>query len=244
MKRLLVIFCVLFSFSSFAQEGLQKELEIRLIYLSKPLAGGIILNKEDKSFKISDDAGIAKIKVMLGDTLEVSHANTEINNVVVTEFVVSQPYLDIQMKQRVVALEEVEIKKLNQSTMVGVPNYGKETLSRADREFNAKSTPNILKSTSGMPGGAISIDFVYNWISGKTKEVRVRRSLELKEQSLAYLDANFSDYFLNSLDFESGRMNRLFEASLDQQSTHDLIKKNKVNELKIYLLQLSDQFPE
>jgi hypothetical protein len=212
--------------------------------LSKPLGGGIILNKADKSFKISNDIGVAKIKAMLGDTLEVSHANTEINNIVVTEFVVSQPYLDVQMKQRVVALEEIEIKKLNKSTMIGVQNYGKEPLSSAEREFNAKSTPQVLKSTSGLPGGAITIDFVYNWISGKTKELRAKKSLELKEQSLGYLDANFSDYFLNSLNFESGRMNRLFEASLDYESTHDLIKKNKINELKIYLLQLSDQFPE
>lgn len=244
MKQLfLPLFALLFFVQSgFSQDLGMKNMEFEIIFLSKPLAGAIAINLNTKKFKISEESGMVKVDVVLGDTLEFSHANTEKYLLVMDSFFMKQKKIEVQMKQKVVELEAVEIKTLDAEVMTGVPNYGKEKLSEGQRQLNAASKAAPKGDRSGLVGGKVNVDFIYNWMSGKTKELKKKRSMELKEQSLDYLDLNFSDYFIEKLNYDSGWVNRLFEASLDDKLVHDMIQDGNKDAIKIYLLNLSESF--
>lgn len=225
---------------SYAQE--REDKPFKLVYLSKPLAGAIVLNKADREFKITNEMGMADLALQIGDSIEFSHSATQTFVMYIDEFFMSQDTIDIQMRNRVVELDAVELRDIDQANILnGVDNAGKTPLTEAERELNAKTNVNPVGRTDGLVGGYVTVDFVYNWVSGKTKEAKKRRSVELRQESLDYLLFNFEDYFINTLNFESGRMNRLFEASLDDKEVHDMIADKNNQGLKIYLINLSEE---
>ena len=238
-KYILFFFSFYFFTNLFAQETENKSFKV--VFLSKPLAGAIILNKTQNAFKISNEKGIADLTVQLGDSIEFSHSSTENLVLFMDNFFINEDTIDIQMRQRVVALEEVEIRDVDEANiLLGVDNAGKAKLTESEREINAKTKVAPMGRTDGMVGGKINVDFVYNWISGKSKDAKKRRSLELKQESFEYLQVNFEDYFTNILRFDSGQMNRLFEAALYDKQVHDWISHRNNQALKIYLIDLSE----
>lgn len=239
MRALIIALVFFYSLLGYSQELSQKS--FKMVFLSKPLPGAIILNKTQNTFKISNDKGIADLSVQLGDSIEFSHSTTENLVLFIDNFFVNEDTIDVQMRQRVVALEEVEIRDVDEANiLLGVDNAGKAKLTESEREINAKTKVAPMGRVDGLVGGKINVDFVYNWISGKSKDARKRRSLELKQESFEYLQVNFEDYFVNILRYDSGQMNRLFEAALYDKQVHDWISKRNNQALKIYLIDLSE----
>jgi hypothetical protein len=143
-----------------------------------------VINKTSNRGSITNALGKFKISATVGDTLIISDIQYKGKIIVLDERHIASADLDIELEVQTEELEEVVLQHYgNMAEELGLPNAGKEPLTKVERNLNAysqKSTPMvILQALLFKPGG---IDDIYNIISGNRK--RDRKLKQLLEDDL------------------------------------------------------------
>ena len=168
-----------------------------------------VINKTSNKGSITNQMGQFKISVKEGDTLIVSDIQYQGEILFINARHIKQENLDFNLEVLTNELEEIVVKQYrNMAKELGLPNAGKEPMSKLDRNLNAysqKSTPMvILQALLFKPGG---IDDIYNIVSGNRKRDRILKKrmnediLEERNKSIgaqirAYLK---DDFFLKEV---------------------------------------------
>ena len=138
-----------------------------------------VINKTSRKGSITNASGVFKISAREGDTLIFSDIQYQGKIIVLDKKQIESAHLDIELEGVDYELDEVVLRQYgNMAEELGLPNAGKEPLTKIERNLNAysqKSTPMvILQALLFKPGG---IDDIYNIISGNRKRDRKLKAL-------------------------------------------------------------------
>lgn len=194
MKNSLLFFILLFSIvSGFSQE---KVLKGKII--SKVDKLGIHIENLNLEIRTrADSLGYFSIKAQDGDALVFSSLNTKRKVFVVKEehFV---DYPTIFLQEIDIVLQEIKIDDKQEVLKTNV-----EKLSQAERQY--KSSAQVANLNQGLD---VNLDAIYNWVTGKRKDLKKAVEIEQIQKSLYKLDSFIeSEFYTESLGIKPENVN-------------------------------------
>lgn len=237
-----VLVCALISFTTNAQEI---ELQGKITAEVEETAFVNIINLSQKTGSISNKNGEFSISVQLNDSLVFSAVQFEKLDVVVTEEILQNQFLAVQLTEKNTFLQEVVINPYGltgnlEKDAQNMPSYvfdyeaaglqaPKKPLSQTERRlYTASST---------------SVDYILNSINGRIKKLRKldewSKLDELKEDIQQRLPAEF---FINDLGIEEKYAEDFIYFCIEDSALKSYVRNNEDLEIIEYLSLKADAY--
>ncbi len=238
-KRLLI--CLFVSAYSFSQvENTEVAILGRVLFENKGIEGAHIVNNTASVSTISDAEGNFQLEVALGDLLIVSSINHRIEEVVVSEKIYDERFLRIDLKERVVALQEVVLSQNS------TPNFGDISKYEFFPDAQSPVTNYALGQGQGQFYGLQPlklIELIGKLFSKKKKKERPFSHFRIKPKCSKLVPARFDeDFFAEDLGLAVEDV-ELFLSYCDYQTYPDDIfqKENEIHLIE-FLVNASKEF--
>lgn len=218
VKQLLlfILFCI--SFSSIAQETI--ELKGKIINQFQTIDGVTVINIRTDWATVSNELGVFKMRVSIGDTLEIGAVHFETEKVVISSKIYEAGTYEIYLIPNVTELDEVQLSNsfmkgmlyqdatsfaLDPSKIDYNPDSSKPISAEKRRLYSATSKHRPLGGSYTKPTLAVSLDGLLNAFSGKTKRLRKHvaiseYALKIKELRSYYADTMFTESLKMPID--------------------------------------------
>ena len=200
MNKLLFAF-VVFSIvpnATSAQE-IRKTLKGKISALANNLHGVYVINQQTEKDATTEENGYFLIAAKAGDTLMFSSTNFNAKKMAVQETDFEKGLLVVRLEPTMQQLAEVEVfqyKNIN-AVALGIIPKGQKTYTPAERKFK---TATGYDAQIGL-NTSVTLDPIFNLLSGKTAELRKNIEVERKERLLAQIDYLYeTDYFVKKLE--------------------------------------------
>ena len=233
---LLFLFLSILNFQfGFSQLNPIKNLKGKIISESQDLEGVYIYNQTKKNASISEKNGYFDIDVSLGDTLLVSSVQFKKNRFVISKKEYESNLLYVEMKVYVSELAEVEVNKYSNLNAVslGILSKPAKTYTPAERRLYA--------ATSG--GGILPIDPILNWISGRTKILKMGVVVERNQIALEKIDYLFEDkYYVETLKIPEDYIEGFKYYIIENAAIRDALNKKNKTMAKFLMSGLSAEY--
>jgi len=247
MKLFRGLFVILFFLQMQAQTTTLTLLKGKITSQIKELGSVNVANIRSESDTSADQNGNFSIFVKAGDTLSVSGLQIVSKKIAITDKdLVKQLYV-INVENKVIALDEVEIKSYPNINAVslGILQKPAKVYTPAERKLRAAGTFHWY-SPLLIPIGGMSVDGLINSISGRTAMLKKELAVERKEHLLQKIEYMFKeDYFVNNLKIPKEYIRGFwYYAVEDSKLTEALNAKNKMmarfifSELAVKYLQI------
>ncbi len=277
MHRLLLFF-LFFSVSliSFAQENGKKENQIdtdsipevivsklkgRVISVTtkKPLPSAHILNLNSVRGTITNSDGQFELSAIPNDTIFISYLGYQSIKLKITKDLLKGNELEIAIHEKIVNIDEVVVKshRLIGVLVVDAKNVPKDRHSRIyidglPQTYEAGGTMNFNSAMSAIFN---PVDFWYNKLGKRSKEMKRLKKLKEGDQVRSMMDQKYSrEVILDYLDMSRKELNdlltecnysqrfidkasdlQIIEAFLECYDNHQAIRKGKVKQEIIHL---------
>lgn len=177
MKFLFNILLFVFSQSIVAQTD--SIIKGKIIVETNDTDGITIVNLSNKNTTISENGGYFKIKANVNDTIMFSAIHLEAKKHVVTSKDFGTNLLFIKLKIYTRHIKEIMITNgdgINAESL-GLVKRGQKQYTPAERRLKTAGD----WSGNGINGGIASLDPLFNWLSGRTKQLKKELEIERKE---------------------------------------------------------------
>lgn len=176
-----------------------------------------ILNKTSKKGSFSDDEGNFSIKVSLNDEIEITSVQHHTVNITVSNDIITNRELIVQLHLKDYLLEEVEVKKTDLS---GVLVSDSKNIGISDREkimqnlgFNPhpKKISQIdrkLITASSSGAGLVSLDLVINTLSGRLKKLKEEKNVIESDQKMQFIKDTYGKMIVQEFGIDSLELSR------------------------------------
>lgn len=194
-----------------------------------------VINKTAQVFTITDNNGSFTITAKLNDTIRFSSIQHKIKDIVVsTEIIINQAVF-VKLDEQINELDEVIVGKVLTGDLlsdikntegkapinfydVGIPGYTGKPATQSERKLSEASSFNPKAGGSlGGAGGAISFTPLINAITGRTKMLKNRVKIEVKESLMRSIKARLSkDFFASNPIEETAKMDFFYFCADDE----------------------------
>lgn len=202
MNRFLTPFFIFFSTVVLAQLNNQAAVKGRVNAYVSNLEGIYAINLKTEQAVVTDENGNFVIQAVVGDTLVFSGMQFKRKEVVLCAEDFENKILDVRLVALVNELNEVVIRNYGNinATSLGIIPFGQKKYTAAERKLKTATDLNPSASLSGMPGGSISADPLFNLISGRTAMLKKELEVEKKESYMRMLEKMFApEHFIKTL---------------------------------------------
>ena len=228
MKLFKSIIIFLFFAQTFAQTPTLTLLKGKITSQIKELNDVYVANLRSESTTTTDNNGNFSMFVKVGDTLQFSGLQIVTKKAVITENDLAKQLYVENLEVKVNPLDEVEIKQYPNinATSLGILQKPAKVYTPAERKLKAATA---LDGKIGF-GGAMSIDPLLNWMSGRTTMLKKELAVEKKEKLLQKIEYLFKeDYFLENLKIPKDYLRGFwYYAVEDPKLVRALNTKNKI----------------
>lgn len=189
--------------------------------------GVTIINLANKNSTISENGGYFKIKAKVNDTIMFSAIHLEARKIVITKKDFGPNLLFIKLKIHTKHIKEIMITNgdgINAESL-GLVKKGQKQYTPAERRLKTAGD----WSGNGINGGIVSLDPLFNWLSGRTKQLKKELEIERKEFLQEKIINNFErDYIVQILRIPEEYVDGFIFYIVEDQTLIDALKaKNK-----------------
>jgi hypothetical protein len=205
-----------------------------------------IINITQGSGTTTSNTGEYEIEVKVNDTLIFSAIQYQPVEINITNKIIDEGYLEVQMFDRINELEEVVLSNVSLTGNLEHDISGIETYSQEDFGF-AYSPTKPLTSIERKLHTAQSekIDALLNAISGRTKMLKTAReyedTMEMVEKAVTIFSASF---FLDNLQIPENKIKAFLFFCTEDPYFRELMSNSKRWELLEYFLEKAPDFLE
>lgn len=214
---------------------------------SLPIQDVHIINKKLEIGAISDADGKFEILGSQGDLLLISHINFELQEETITEEVIQQGHIIVELKDKNNLLEEVVIKKRK-----GIFEVDKDIMTYNGPVVNAKTLrlpyagikineeDNLIRIESG---AVVSLDKLIELMPSKHKQEKKKiNELKALDHTITNIREHFTDgFFIRQLKIKEELINDFLNYSISK-GIIQLYKKEKHLELTTVLIESRKHF--
>lgn len=173
------------------------------VVVKEQSAEGIhVLNLVSEKAVITNAKGEFFIEVNEDDLLVFSAVHLDYWRRSISEKDIKNGFIEVEITPKEVKLEEVvvtEYTKINAQDL-GIINYKPKSYTPAERRLKTATDLDPTLGAGTMMGGSISLDPLFNWISGRTKMLKSELEVERKEFLRIKLDNwNENQFYINEL---------------------------------------------
>lgn len=221
MRKLYYLILLIISCNSFSQEMIQGKLLLE-DYSTVKL---FVLNKNSKETIETDSRGIFKMKMSEHDTLVFFQGNLIFDQYIVPDVVIASKSLRYILTKEGTQLDELIIDRGPNLNFGGTPKNREEKLEHQN------SIKGIANNSMG-----ITLDGVFNRISGRSKDIKRIVSLEKAERNFNNFKTVYSEELLtNQFNIPKDYVNPFIYFLVDEEDYNkDLVSLSE--EYKLYLV--------
>ena len=248
MKIIPTLICVLFSFIAVnAQDDDRSLLRGTVLYRNISVPNENVINITTESAVISNEKGQFAIRVKAGDELAFTAVNYQLEVVKITDEIIENGRLVVEVNEKVTELDEVVVSPENEEKFIQLQN---EEFKKVEYDIDRSSeVENIAlgQSERGMKDGANFVNiFKALAKAGKKEDAEVRPRMKMSQVLRQVYD---DEFFVTDLKLSQDAIDDF----LQYVDTHEpeyqlLLKKNEfelidflVNKSKAYRKQLNEE---
>jgi hypothetical protein len=233
---LLLLFSVfLFNLSGFSQTLLKG----KVISDASTLEGIHIINLTNKEVVLTEQGGFFSILAKANDTLMFSAMQVKGVQVVLKQTDFSENLYFMRLKAQITALDEVYIKNYPEINAVSLGIIPKGTKSYTPAQRRLRTATNA----EGSGGGAVGVDPLINWISGRTAMLKKEVEVESKERLLVRLSILYEEvFFIETLKIPSEYIKGFQIFALDEPRLVASLKSKNTTLTTFILGELAEKY--
>ncbi|WP_308990582.1 hypothetical protein QLS71_003770 [Mariniflexile litorale] len=212
-----------------------------------------VINKTGLVFTITNSKGEFKILVSLNDTLSFSSIQHQPKIVVVDKNMLLFKAMRITLDEQINELDEVLVGKVLTGNLllditnvkgdapinfydVGIPGYTGKPATQSERRLSEASSFNPKAGGSlGGVGGSVSATAIINAISGRTKMLKNRVEIEMKEELMQSIKGRLAKDFFASNPMEDDLKMDFFYFCADDENFIKYCKNETDFKILIFL---------
>ena len=196
------LFMILFTTVTMAQQSAFSELKGKINGDAFNVDGVYVINLNTEKAVITGRDGYFSIAGVVGDTLLFSAVQFKRRRIVLTAKDFGETLLFVKMEAIMNQLDEVVIRRYDHinSVSLGIIPSGQKSYTAAERKLQTATDLNASASAGSMAGGSISVDPLFNLLSGRTAMLKKELKVEKKEFYMRQLEAMFDrSHFVDKL---------------------------------------------
>lgn len=195
---LLLVFCTQITLG---QTLYRKKISGKVSVNQIPVYSANVSNQSSNQIVVTDINGLFTVEVREGDVLHISAVNVMAKELVISDKIFFDGYLDVVMEYANIQLDEVIVSDKSKITAesVGIIPYNQKRYTQAERHLKTAGDfkPIMLL---GLLGGSMPLDPLINKINGRTKRLKKLVALESKIALFDTLDQQFEEsYYVDKL---------------------------------------------
>lgn len=266
LKKIIFFIFLFISFPIFSQDTTSKKLKGRIIDVKTrfPLKSANILNMNSVVGTITSRFGEFAITAQKNDTIHISYIGYESIKLKVTNDILNNEKLEIAIHPKIVKIDEVTVKsiKLIGVLAIDAKNVPESLPTQIHIDGIAQTfevgKPQAPNYNSALAAVFRPLDFWYQKLGKKPKELKKLKKLRSDDQLRAIMEQNFNreillDYLkmsreeLNDLLKDCNHSKRFIKRASDLQIVSAVIncyegqKTNKKGKVKNEIIRLSDE---
>ncbi|GHA30908.1 hypothetical protein GCM10007103_10560 [Salinimicrobium marinum] len=224
----------IFSCSIYAQE--REFITAKVVKNDSVMENVHVNNVSAKKFSVSNKKGLFFIDARAGDTLVLSHVSTRDFIKFLSEEDFESDLLLIRMEDNANELDEVILNEYSHINVVSVGIVDKkvEILSENERRLRTAGDFKPIHLL-GLLGGSLEIDPILNAINGRTKRLKRNIKIEKKENNIALLRNQFSDYMRKTMELSDEEILQLINFAVEEPNFQIIVDSENEEQLKLFL---------
>ncbi|MBU2995246.1 carboxypeptidase-like regulatory domain-containing protein [Cellulophaga baltica] len=209
----------------------------KVIYNDIVLESVTVKNLSSNENTISNNKGLFSLKAAIGDTLHFSYIGMKNLERIITQNDLKNDSLNIQMFEKTVVLEGVEVVEYSSvnSLSLGIISKEKKEFSQYERKLATAGDFKAIHLLS-LLGGKLAVDPIINKISGRTKRMKYAIELEKKENRITFLEENYSAYLLDKLKIENGELQLFYTHLIEDENIEKMIENYQHDKFAFFLI--------
>ena len=209
------------------------------------VAGVHVLNLMTEKSAYSDSKGVFSIEANEDDLLIFTSTLLDYWRQSVTAENYKTRSVTVKMTPKVTQLEEVVVNNYSHINAkdLGIINYTPKKITQAERRLKAASGLDLSASAGTMAGVSMSLDPLFNWMSGRTTMLKKEVQVERKEKLLEYLNTQLSDAFYeNYLKIPKDKIESFKYYAVEDNQLRSVISQKNFMQTCFKLSDLSVEF--
>ncbi len=241
MKNILTLIILLFLTTSiFAQNNDRSPLRGQVLYRSNYVVNENVINITTQKATITDKNGEFLINVKKGDELVFSAVNYKIKSVIITDEIIKNKRLVVEVNEKVTQLSEVVVGPENKEAFLKLQN---EEFKRFDYEADQSTeieNTTLSLSERGLKNGANFVNiFKAIFKSNKNNDTTTEKDLKISQiLRQVYED----DFFVKDLGIPSDKIGEFLYYCDGKMPAQSLLKKSNEFELIDFLVNQSQAY--
>jgi len=228
-------------FTGVAQEGSRVLLRGQVLYRGNNVVNENVINSTAETATITDDDGKFMIAAKVGDQLVFTAVNYQLEIVKVTEEILKNRRLVVEVTEKVTKLDEVVVSPENQKKFIAVQN---EEFKQVEYEIDRNTEVENIAESQAVRGMRDGINFVniFRAIFKAKKETGEEKTpLKMSEVLRQVYD---DEFFVVDLSLPQDKINAFLFYCDDKVQSQDLLKKENEFQLIDFLVTHSKDFRE
>lgn len=180
----------------------QTTIKGKVVVKEQSAEGVHVINLVTEKTAVTNANGEFFIDVSEDDLLVFSAVHLDYWRKSVSAKDIKNGFIEVEITSKDIKLEEVvvtEYTKINAQNL-GIINYKPKSYTPAERRLKTATDLDPTLGAGTMVGGSISLDPLFNWISGRTKMLKSELEVERKEFLRIKLDNwNQNQFYINEL---------------------------------------------
>ncbi|WP_405413402.1 hypothetical protein [Maribacter sp. Asnod1-A12] len=240
-KKLLFLLVLIVSVSGFSQEDARRPLNGSVIYMNIGVPNENVINVTAEHATITNDQGLFRINVKVGDQIAFSAVNYKIKVVTITEEILANNRLVVEVNEKVTELDEVVITPEQQERFLEVKNQEfKEYEYEIDRGTEVENIA-MSEADRGMQDGLNFVNIFRAIFKAQDEAVEEGPKLKVSEVLRQVYDDSF---FVIDLQIPQDKINEFLFYCDARMPTRTLLKKENEFQLIDSLVNHSKTFLE
>lgn len=202
MVKLSVVFFLLLTITSFGQSVDNGVIKGTVVDGYSGVAGIYVINVQTEAAAITANDGSFTVAAKMGETILFAGMQYKSIRVLLTDTLFRNGQLEQRLYPIMNELNEVVIKRYDHINAVdlGLVSAGQRKYSVAERRLEGASAlnPSASADGSGMAGGSVSADPIFNMFSGRTAMLKKELVNEKKEVFRRQLERMFSESYIEN----------------------------------------------
>jgi hypothetical protein len=228
MSKLFLIL-LLFLIQSLAAQN-EKLITGRVLIKDATPQGIHVINLVNEKEAITNEKGEFAILAKPGDLVVFSATHVDYARKIIEPEDYNAGFLKVEMTSKIIQLDEVKIRQSGiDAVSLGILSKPVKKYTPAERRLKTATALNPTASVGTMMGGAIGLDPLLNWISGRTKLLKDELKVEKREILLYQVSGLYNkEYYINTLHINESQIKGFqYYIIEDEKFVEALQSKNK-----------------
>lgn len=238
-KKILFLLVLFTAISGFSQDDARQPLSGSVIYMNIGVPNENVINATSERATITNDQGLFRINVKVGDQIVFTAVNYNIKVVTITEEILANNRLVVEVNEKVTELDEVVITPEQQERFLEVKNQEfKEYEYEIDRGTEVENIA-MSETDRGMQDGLNFVNIFRAIFKAQNEAVEEGPKLKVSEVLRQVYDDSF---FVVDLNIPQDKINEFLYYCDDKMPTKSLLKKENEFQLIDALVNNSKSF--